>query len=146
MATIQDILERKGGKVFTIEPGATALGAIEKMNHNRIGSLVVMDGDQQVVGIFTERDVLKRVASADRRPGEILVAEVMTGDVACCAPDADVDEVGALMKERRIRHVPVCGDEGTLVGIVSIGDINAHHASAQAATIHFLNDYIYGRV
>jgi CBS-domain-containing membrane protein len=70
----------------------------------------------------------------------------MTGDVACCAPDADVDEVGALMKERRIRHVPVCGDEGNLIGLVSIGDINAHHASAQAATIHFLNDYIYGRV
>jgi CBS domain-containing protein len=145
MATIQDILERKGGKVVTIEPGATALDAIEKMNHNRIGSLVVMDGDQ-VVGIFTERDVLKRVASADRRPGEILVTEVMTGDVACCATDADVDEVGALMKERRIRHVPVCGDDGRLVGLISIGDINAHHASAQAATIHFLNDYIYGRV
>jgi CBS domain-containing protein len=145
MATIQDILERKGGKVFTIEPSATALDAIEKMNHNRIGSLVVMDADQ-VVGIFTERDVLKRVAGCERRPGEILVAEVMTGDVACCAPDADVDEVGALMKERRIRHVPVCGDEGNLIGLVSIGDINAHHASAQAATIHFLNDNIYGRV
>ena len=145
MATVQDILERKGGKVFTIEPSATALDAIEKMNHHRIGSLVVMDADQ-VAGIFTERDVLKRVASADRRPGEILVAEVMTADVACCSPDADVDEVGALMKERRIRHVPVCGDDGQLVGIISIGDINAHHASAQAATIHFLNDYIYGRV
>jgi len=145
MATVQDILERKGGKVLTIEPSATALDAIEKMNHNRIGALVVMDGDQ-VVGIFTERDVLKRVANGERRPGEILVAEVMTADVACCSPDADVDEVGALMKERRIRHVPVCGGEGCLVGIVSIGDINAHHASAQAATIHFLNDYIYGRV
>jgi CBS domain-containing protein len=71
MATIQDILERKGGKVFTIEPSATALDAIEKMNHNRIGSLVVMDADQ-VVGIFTERDVLKRVAGCERRPGEIL--------------------------------------------------------------------------
>ena len=145
MATVQDILERKGGKVLTIEPSATALDAIEKMNHNRIGALVVMDGDQ-VVGIFTERDVLKRVANGERRPAEILVAEVMTADVACCAPDADVDEVGALMKERRIRHVPVCGGEGCFVGIVSIGDINAHHASAQAATIHFLNDYIYGRV
>jgi len=145
MATVQDILERKGGKVFTIDPSATALDAIEKMNHHRIGSLVVMDAGQ-VAGIFTERDVLKRVAGSDRRPGEILVAEVMTGDVACCAPDADVDEVGALMKERRIRHAPVCGDDGRLVGLISIGDINAHHASAQAATIHFLNDYIYGRV
>ena len=50
------------------------------------------------------------------------------------------------MKSSRIRHVPVCGDEGRLVGLISIGDLNAHHASRQQATIHFLNDYIYGRV
>jgi len=145
MATIQDILELKGSKVYTIEPTATVLAAIEKMNHHRIGALVVMD-DGHVSGMFTERDVLKRVAGAERRAGEILVAEVMTGDVVCCAADADVDEVGALMKERRIRHVPVCDGDSHLLGMVSIGDINAHHASAQAATIHFLNDYIYGRV
>ena len=145
MATIQDILEQKGSKVYTIEPTATVLDAIEKMNHHRIGALVVMD-DGHVAGMFTERDVLKRVAGAERRAGEILVAEVMTGDVVCCAPDADVDEVGALMKERRIRHVPVCDGDSRLLGMISIGDINAHHASAQAATIHFLNDYIYGRV
>ena len=85
MATIQDILSDKGSKVMTIEPTATALEAIEKMNRQRIGALVVMNGEQ-VVGMFTERDVLRRVAGSDRRPGEIIVAEIMTKEVVCCAP------------------------------------------------------------
>ena len=145
MATIQEMLDQKGDQVHTIGPESTVMEATAKMNRHRIGALVVMDG-ARVVGMFTERDVLQRVIGADRRPEEILVAEVMTRDVVCCSPTADVDEVGAIMKERRIRHVPVCGDEGCLVGMVSIGDINAHYSSNQAATIHFLNDYIYGRV
>lgn len=145
MATIQDILDQKGTKVHTIRLGATAMEAVEKMNHHRIGALVVMD-DEQVAGIFTERDVLSRVAADARRPAEITVAEVMTDNVVCCDPGADVNEVGALMKERRIRHIPVCDGDKRLHGLVSIGDVNAHNASAQAATIHFLNDYIYGRV
>jgi predicted transcriptional regulator len=57
-----------------------------------------------------------------------------------------MDEVAALMKERRIRHVPVCDDDGHMHGLISIGDINAHHAASQQAHIHFLNEYIYGRV
>jgi CBS domain-containing protein len=87
-----------------------------------------------------------RVVANDRRPMDIAVSEVMTRDVVCCRPEADVEEVGAVMTERRIRHVPVCGEDGRLVGMVSIGDLNAWHASTQAATIGYLNDYIYGRV
>ena len=145
MATIQDMLSEKGSKVHTIAPGTTVLEATEKMNQTRIGCLVVMEAGK-VVGIFTERDVLKRVVGSDRRPDQILVGEVMTSEVFCCPPDADVDEVGALMKERRIRHVPVCGEDGILQGLISIGDVNAHYASAQQAQIMFLNEYIYGRV
>jgi CBS domain-containing protein len=145
MPSVQDILAVKGSKVHTIAPGATVMAATEKMNHHKIGALVVMDGDE-VAGIFTERDVLRRVVGAQQSPLEMLVAEVMTSDVVCCGLDADMDEVGALMKERRIRHVPVCGPDNRLHGMISMGDINSYHASAQAAQIHFLNDYIYGRV
>lgn len=145
MPNVQDILDVKGSKVHTTSPGATVLDATAKMNHHKIGALVVMDGDQ-VTGIFTERDVLRRVVGASRPPQAMLVAEVMTGEVVCCNTAADIDEVGALMKEHRIRHVPVCDGDGRLLGLISMGDINAHHASAQAAQIHFLNDYIYGRV
>jgi CBS domain-containing protein len=69
----------------------------------------------------------------------------MTGEVVCCKPDADLDDVAAIMKNRRVRHVPVCDGDGQLVGMVSMGDVNAHNASNQQSTIHFLNEYIYGR-
>lgn len=145
MPNVQDVLAAKGSKVHTTSPGTNVLDATAKMNHHKIGALVVMDGDQ-VAGIFTERDVLRRVVGASQPPEAMLVAEVMTSDVVCCNPDADIDEVGALMKEHRIRHVPVCDRDSHLAGLISMGDINAHHASTQAAQIHFLNDYIYGRV
>jgi CBS domain-containing protein len=145
MPTVQDVLLTKGNKVVSVSPAATVLQATEKMNQHKIGALVVMD-EGRIVGIFTERDILRRVVGEERRPSEILVAEVMTADVVCCDPDAEIDEVGALMKERRIRHVPVCDGESQLLGLISMGDINAHHAAAQQAQIHFLNEYIYGRV
>ncbi len=146
MPTVQQVLNAKGSQVHSISSEATVLQAVHKMNEYKIGSLVVMNGDDEVVGIFTERDVLRRVVGEERPPGEIRVAEVMTRDVACCTPGDELDEVAATMKARRIRHLPVCDDDGQLAGLISIGDINAHYASNQQATIHFLNEYIYGRV
>lgn len=143
MPTVRDILSSKGSKVFTVSPGATVMEAVDKMNRNRIGALVVMDGET-VCGIFTERDVLQRVVGSQRNPREMFVMEVMTADVICCDPDDDLDDVGAIMQQRRVRHVPVC-EAGGLIGMISIGDVNAHHASHQEAQISFLNDYIYGR-
>ena len=69
----------------------------------------------------------------------------MTSEVVCCKPDSDLDDVAAIMKNRRVRHVPVCGNDGQLIGLVSMGDVNAYNASNQQTTIHFLNEYIYGR-
>ena len=146
MPSVQDILSNKSSrKVHTIRPGATVLDAIQRMNEHGIGALVVTEGDQ-VVGMFTERDVLRRVVASQRAPGDIFVAEVMTTEVACTGPKEDLDEVRTVMKNRRIRHLPVCDEDGNLLGMVSIGDLNAYDASNQEATIHFLNDYIYGRV
>jgi CBS domain-containing protein len=144
MPSVQDILLAKGGQVHSISPGATVLEAIRKMNHYKIGALVVME-DAQVVGMFTERDILRRVAGEERSVAEVLVGEVMTSEVICCKPDADLDEVSTIMKTHRVRHVPVCDDLGRLHGMISIGDVNAVHASHQEQTIHFLNEYIYGR-
>ncbi len=144
MPSVYDVLRDKDGQVQTIEASLSALEAINRMNQYKIGALVVMD-EERIVGMFTERDVLRRVVTDPRRPDEILVRDVMTSDVVCCAPDADLDEVGAIMKNRRIRHLPICNNQGRLVGLISIGDLNAHHASHQEATIHSLSDYIYGR-
>ena len=138
MPTVQDVLSEKGRKVHSIAPNATVLQAVTQMNQHKIGALMVMEGDN-VAGIFTERDVLTRVIGAGRSPASTFVGEVMTTNPACCGPRADLDEVSAIMSNRRIRHVPVCED-GHLVGLISIGDLNAYNASNQEATIHFLNE------
>ena len=144
MPTVRDVLSSKGFKVYSTSPEATVLDAVERMNEHKIGALVVMDGDE-VVGMFTERDVLRRVVGQERSPSATTVGEVMTSEVVCCKPDADLDDVSAIMKNRRVRHVPVCDRDGQLVGMVSMGDVNAHNASNQQSHIHFLNEYIYGR-
>ena len=143
MPTVRDILSSKGSKVLTVSPGATVMEAVDKMNRNRIGALVVMDAEL-VAGIFTERDVLQRVVGSQRNPRDMFVMEVMTSDVLCCDPDDNMDDVATVMQQRRVRHLPVC-ESGGLIGMISIGDVNACHASNQDAHISFLNDYIYGR-
>lgn len=145
MPTVREILATKGTQVFSIGPEATVLQATRQMNQHKVGALVVMH-DQQVVGIFTERDVLRRVVAEQRSPSDVFVADVMTSEVICCELDKDLDDASTIMQQRRIRHLPVCDEDGGLIGLISIGDLNACHASHQQQTIHFLNDYIYGRV
>lgn len=144
MPTVRDVLSSKGPGVQSTSPDVTVLDAVNQMNELKIGALVVMDGDD-VVGMFTERDVLRRVVGEERSASSTKVREVMTREVVCCGPDTDLDDISALMKKRRIRHVPVCNGDGKLLGMVSIGDVNAYNASNQETTIHFLNEYIYGR-
>lgn len=146
MATVHDVLDSKpSNRVLTISPAASVLDAVEKMNELKVGALIVME-DGQVLGIFTERDVLHRVVGQMKRPSTTSINEVMTRDVVCVSPETDIDEVSSLMRERRIRHVPVCDPHRGLVGMISIGDVNAFHAGHREATIHYLNEYIYGRV
>ena len=146
MPSVQDVLRSKESQqpLFTITPSASVLDAVEEMNERRIGALIVMD-EGQVAGIFTERDVLRRVVGEMRKPAATAIEDVMSRDVVCVEPDADLDDVSALMKNRRIRHVPVCDGKGTLIGMISIGDVNAYHSSHREATLHYLNEYIYGR-
>ena len=145
MPTVRDVLAVKGNQVHSVSPQTTVLDAIRTMNQHKIGALIVMH-DGQVAGIFTERDVLRRVLGEERSPAGVRVGEVMTEEVICVEPETDLDEVSTIMKQKKIRHIPVCGDNGKLHGMVSIGDVNAAHASNQEAQIHFLHDYIYGRV
>ena len=144
MPTVRDVLASKVNGVESTTPDTTVLDAVQQMNEHKIGALVVMDGGQ-VVGMFTERDVLRRIVGDERNPAATKVGQVMTSKVICCDVNDDLDEVATLMRTRRIRHVPVCNGDGKLMGMVSIGDLNAMHTSTQEATIHFLNEYIYGR-
>ncbi len=158
MAQVRDILAHKGSSVHIVAPTVTVLAATQLMNQNHIGALVVTVGGEcaeggcdaancdRVVGMFTERDVLTRVVAQQRDPATTLVEEVMTRDVAYCRPDTDLEEVASVMQKHRIRHLPVCDDDRCLRGMVSIGDVNAWHAQGQDVTIHYLHQYIHGRV
>jgi CBS domain-containing protein len=145
MPTAIDILRSKSAsEVHCIDPASTVFDAINKMNHHHIGSLLVTVGGQ-VVGMFTERDVLRRVVAPLKDPLQTQVAEVMTPDVITVKPDTDFDDISSIMQTKRVRHLPVCDDNGQVYGVLSIGDLNAYRTQAQESTIHLLNDYIYGR-
>lgn len=145
MAQVQDLLRTKGSEVWTIRPAATVLAAVERMNEHQIGALVVVTEDEQVAGIFTERDLLRRVVGERRNPATTLISEVMTENVVCCPPDTTTDEARYQMRQRRIRHVPVADEHGQLVGLISIGDLNAELQASQEQSLFFLQEYIAGR-
>jgi CBS domain-containing protein len=144
MATLRDILAVKGSHVYTVAPWNTVQDAICLMNERQVGALVVTSGER-VAGMFTERDVLRRVVGYERPPSQTAVSEVMTGSVLVGDLDTPVEEASRIMKDRRIRHLPVLGPSGELHGLVSIGDVNAYHSSLQEATIQHLQEYVYGR-
>lgn len=145
METIRDLLHEKGHRPLCVTlPGSSVLEAIRLMNTEHIGALLVMRG-HGLAGIFTERDVLRRVVAAGRVPECTPVAEVMTADVLCCGPDTVVEEVAEMMRRERIRHVPVVDADGAVVGMVSIGDINAHRFNHCEAALHQVEDYIWRR-
>jgi CBS domain-containing protein len=145
MATVKDLLEIKGPKIVAVGPDATVHNAAIVMNEHHIGALIVME-DDHVVGMFTERDVLHRIVAQDRDPSRTQVREVMTTEVYCCTPQTGVDEARAAIKNRRIRHLPVVDGGGRVLGLISIGDLNAYLAASQEQTIHLLHEYLYGRV
>jgi CBS domain-containing protein len=145
MATVRDILAVKGPTVQSIGPGASVLDAALLMNEHKIGSLVVMEGGE-LVGIITERDLLQRVVAERRDPAETRVRDVMNAEVVCCRTWTPLDEARGVMKNRRIRHLPVVDEDRHLLGMISIGDLNAHQAHDHEHTIHVLQEYIHGRV
>ncbi|MHB1156457.1 MAG: CBS domain-containing protein [Phycisphaerales bacterium] len=146
MAIVQDVLARKDSLVHTIGEHTTVFDAITLMNQHKIGAIVVTDADANVIGIFTERDVLRRVIGVQRDPLHTTVGQVMTSEVVCCRPMMPLEDVQLLMKQRRIRHMPVVTDIGKLLGIISIGDINAHAVVDHQIHIQYLQEYLYGRV
>lgn len=145
MARVADILGQKGGEVHTVRRDISVLDATHRMNAHGVGAVVVTDDQQCVQGIFTERDVLRRVVGKQRDPATTAVGDAMTVEVACCAPQMEVEDVRALMMQRRIRHLPVVDAEGKLMGVISIGDVNAHFANSHEIQLQHLREYISGR-
>jgi CBS domain-containing protein len=139
-APISAILDRKGRNVFSVSPTMNVADAVAEMNHHRVGSVLVIDGGR-LVGIFTERDVLRRVVGAGVDPKQSVVAEVMTAGVITISPEATIEETMVLFTEKRCRHLPVV-DNGRLVGTISIGDVTRWMADAHQAEAEHLKNYI----
>ena len=143
MHTLAEILGEKSGDVIRIGGDATVYEAVLAMVEANVGALLVTEGDE-ISGIFTERDYLRRIAVEGRRSRDTSVREVMSSPVLVVTPATSVDETMALMTDRRIRHVPVV-EEGALVGMISIGDLVKFISKKQSFQIQYLTDYITAR-
>ena len=119
---VKDILQHKGNDVFTVSPEATVKELAKSLAVHGIGAAVVVDGDNGVAGVVSERDVVHGIAEHGDGCMTMPVRELMTTEVVTCDLDTQIQEVMSLMTERRFRHVPVV-QEGALIGLVSIGDV-----------------------
>jgi CBS domain-containing protein len=142
---VRDVLQSKGRRIVTIDCDATVGEAIAKLVQNNIGSLPIVDKDNKLIGIFSERDVLRVIHNRGEGFARLPVCDLMTRNPVTCDLDDNVEEVMGQMSERRIAKVPVTtGAE--LVGIVSVGDvIKAVHDKLQHENQHLLS-YIHGAV
>jgi len=141
MPLVRDILARKGSETVTAAPNLTVLEAAQLMNARGIGALLILDGGE-LVGIFTERDVMRRVVAEQRDPARTTISDVMTRHLVTTRAEITVEECASQMTARRIRHLPVIGETG-LAGVITIGDLLAWQVAEQAVTIAQLNSFVY---
>jgi CBS domain-containing protein len=143
MASVGDVVSEKGATINRIAPDATVFAAVKAMVDANSGSLLVTE-DDEIVGIITERDYLRRVAIEGKTSKGTTVREIMTAEVIYVEPSCDVEEALALMTDRRIRHLPVV-DGDSLKGLVSIGDLVRFQTKEQSFQIRYLEEYISAR-
>jgi len=138
---ISDVIRHKGNMVVTVRPNDRVLRLLELLEEHGIGALVVSEDDSTVVGIVSERDVVRHLGRTGGAVLEQPVSSIMTTTVTTCAPDSDIEALARTMTELRVRHVPVVVD-GKLKAIVSIGDIVKHRIDTLQAEREQLIGYI----
>ena len=142
---VRQILGMKGGtEVVTIAAGVPVSEAARLLSERRIGAVVVTDGDAPV-GILSERDIVRELGRRGDACLRDSVDDLMTRKLISCAPDDTADHVLATMTEGRFRHLPVI-EADRMIGLISIGDLNAELQAEQEQTLFLLTEYINGRV
>lgn len=142
MKTVRQILQEKGGNIWSITPDTLVYDALKLMAEKEVGALLVLEGGR-LVGIISERDYARKVILKGKSSLDTPVKEIMTQKVIYVRPELTVEECMALMTEKHIRHLPVLeGDE--LVGVVSIGDLVKADIEAKVFMIKQLENYITG--
>lgn len=143
MTTVSDILKAKPtGAVYTIGPAAPVVEALRLMAEKNIGALVVVD-NEAIVGIVSERDYARKVTLMNRSSADTPLRDIMSTAVMFVRPEQSSEHCMALMTENRLRHLPVMKD-GTLIGLISIGDLVKDIISEQKFIIDQLEHYISG--
>ena len=142
MATVRDMIRRKGTEVFTIAPEATVFEALNLMAERNIGALLVMTEDE-IKGIVSERDCIRKVDVMGRNAKDTKVSEIMTSNVVTMEASQPLEECMSLMIEKNFRHMPVCeGKE--LLGILSVRDVLKEVIEVQQSMLSQLERYITG--
>ena len=140
--TIRNLMRERGGRIHSIEPEAMVAEAVQRMNNLNIGALTVVDGDT-LKGIFTERDVLRRVIDGNLPPDDTPVWRVMTSKLVVIRPETTIGEAMALVDQYNCRHLPIV-DNDRLLGMVSVRDLIGHLVEEHEHRIAELTKYIYG--
>ena len=133
----------RGTATLSVPPTVTVAAAAAVRNEHKVGSVLVMDGDR-LVGIFTERDVLRRVVGERRDPATTRVADVMTRELVVMRPTASVEDAMRVVSERRVQHIPVV-EGARVLGVVSQGDLNHWIVRNREGQIQDLVDYVTGK-
>ena len=143
MKLVKHLLDAKGRKVLSISADASVFDAIKMMADESVGSLVVLDENDGLVGIVTERDYARKVIVKGRSSGDTRVADIMTADVLTTSGDRTVNSCMEIMTEKKLRHLPVVED-GRVIAMVSIGDLVQAIIADQKEEIEHLEHYISG--
>ena len=142
MATVRDMIRKKGSEVYSISPDSTVYQALEAMAEHNTGALLVMEGEK-MVGILSERDCVRKVDLQGRSSNESKVSDIMTRDVITVSCDQALEECLYLMQDKGIRHLPVY-DHQELMGFVSVRDMLGEMIEMQQMMLHELERYITG--
>jgi CBS domain-containing protein len=130
----------KDREVYFVDPGRSVLDSVRYMVERNIGAVAVVQ-DGNLVGIFSERDLMRRVVSEGRDPGKTPIQQVMTADPLVVSPNESVDDCMRLMKENSFRHLPVC-DGRKLRGLISVRDLILHDLTEKEGEVQMMRAYI----
>ena len=141
---IRQIIEGKGSEVVSVRPNDSLADAVRSMTDNKVGSALAIDESGQIMGVLTERDVLRYCSDLTCSLGDTKVSAIMTTDILVAVPEDNVETMIATMVEGRFRHLPVV-DDGKLCGLVSMGDLVKSQLKHVKVENRHLKDYIEGR-